>query len=92
MPFNSLSERIYDQIFVREIPIGMRAPEFWKSRDAFVSELLTDLKRTVDSITPSDVRSTLGGPFVLRYKVRDGTKFKVSRTDERNDRAEVAPI
>ena len=64
----------------REIAIGLRSSEFWQRRRAFVSELLADLKRTVDETTADDVMSALGGPFVMKYRLRDGIGLKVSRT------------
>lgn len=76
----------------REIPIGIRNPNFWRSRHAFVSELLADLKATADLITPDDLMSKFGGPFVLRYRVRDGIRLKVSSSGKNNKRAWILTI
>jgi hypothetical protein len=77
-----ISARLRDREIWREIPIGLRASEYWKSHRAAVSSLLNDLAGTIGSICPEDIMSDLGGPLVLRYRVRHRTGFKVSRTGE----------
>lgn len=66
----------------REIPIGLRSPDFWDQRGADVSRLLDDLKRRVARMTPGDVIAALGGPSALRYRVRDGVTIEVSSTGD----------
>lgn len=74
----ALAERLRDSEAWREIPIGLRSPRFWSDHGAAVSALLDDLKRTVSGTTADDLKSWLGGPSAVRYRVRKGISLQVS--------------